>query len=227
MKILCITHADFEGPGVIEKWAADRGHSFKIEKPYKGENLSDPAQFDFIIVMGGPQSPLSIDQAPYLQDEINLLRSSLSLGKKIIGFCLGAQLIGEALGAKTARSPHKEIGVFPIKLTNDANSDKLLSGLENEFPAIHWHNDMPGETKNSVVLASSAGCPRQIIKYNENAYGFQCHLEIDLEGIKTLIDAVPNDLAPSLYTQSVQELVANDYASINQLMFTILDQFVA
>lgn len=227
MKILCVMHADFEGPGVIEKWALKNGYSFKVEKPYKGEELSDPTQFDFLIVMGGPQSPLNITDAPYLKAEISLIGDSLKQDKKILGFCLGAQLIGEALGAKTSRSPEKEVGVFPIKLNEAASSDRLLKGLPEMIPAIHWHNDMPGETENSVVLASSVGCPRQIIKYSDSAYGFQCHLEIDLDGIKGLIAAVPEDLAPSLYTQNVQELVANDYDSINQTMYTILDRFVA
>lgn len=39
MNIVCITHADFETPGVIEDWALKNRHAFKIVKPYNGEML--------------------------------------------------------------------------------------------------------------------------------------------------------------------------------------------
>ena len=55
MNILCITHADFETPGVIEQWAADRAHNFRVERPYQGDILSNVKEFDFLIIMGGPQ----------------------------------------------------------------------------------------------------------------------------------------------------------------------------
>lgn len=225
MKILCITHADFETPGVIEDWAHLRGHDFKVEKPYKGETLSTIDGIDMLIVMGGPQSPLAIHEDPYLADEITLIKEALLQHKPVLGFCLGAQLIGEALGATTSRSPEKEVGVYPINLTENGEKDALLEGLPHAFPVIHWHNDMPGMTNESVILATSPGCPRQIVRYRKNVYGFQCHLEITLEGVKTMIAAVPGDLAPSKYTQTESQLLANDYAAINQTMLDLLDRF--
>jgi GMP synthase (glutamine-hydrolysing) len=226
MNILCITHADFESPGVIEQWALDNNYNFKIERPYRGENLSAIDDFDFLIIMGGPQSPIKINEFPYLSAEIDLIKSAIVQNKKILGFCLGAQLIGEAFGAKTARSPEKEVGVYPINLTDEASNDSLLQELPSSFPVIHWHNDMPGLTETSVLLASSLGCPRQIVQYKDNVYGFQCHLEITLDGIKALIEAVPEDLKPSKFTQSKEELLGRDYEVINNLMITILDRFV-
>lgn len=227
MKILCITHADFETPGVIETWAQKNNHPFIIKKPYKGESLPDTNTFDFLIVMGGPQSPLKLNEFPYLREEIALIQSAIAAHKKVLGFCLGAQLIGEALGAKTTRSPEKEVGVYPITLTDQAQSDPILKGLAQTLPVIHWHNDMPGLTSESVLLASSEGCPHQIVKYKTAVYGFQCHLEITLEGIKTMIEAVPEDLAPSKYTQNQQALLSNNYAEINNTMMRILDNFSA
>lgn len=225
MKILCIMHADFETPGVIEEWAADNHHDFKIKKPYKGEPLSSDHDFDMLIIMGGPQSPLHLAEAPYLSSEIELIKTALSHHKKVLGFCLGAQLIGEALGAKTERSPEKEVGVYPVMLTSEGMNDYLLKGFPKSFPVIHWHNDMPGLTKEAVLLASSQGCPRQIVRYRDNAYGFQCHLEITREGIQALVDAVPGDLNPSLYTQTKEELLTQDYDSIHKSMRLILDRF--
>ena len=55
MNILCITHADFETPGVITHWAAEKKHDFRVVQPYKGEAIPDVSAFDFLIVMGGPE----------------------------------------------------------------------------------------------------------------------------------------------------------------------------
>lgn len=226
MNILCITHADFESPGVIENWAHENHHNLHISKPYKGENCLAHLDFDFLIIMGGPQSPLEIEKDPYLKDEITLIKQAINQDKIVLGFCLGAQLIGEALGAKTQRSPEREIGVFPIFLTPAGMNDPILEGFPSSFLVTHWHNDMPGETSHSQILAFSEGCPRQIVKYGTKVYGFQCHLEITQEGIQALIDACPKDLKSNTYTQTAQTLVAHDYGPINEKMYQILSRIV-
>ena len=53
----------------------------------------------------------------------------------------------------------------------------------------HWHGDMPGLSDKAVVLATSKGCPRQIIRFSPKHYAFQAHLEFDLEAIDLLIAA--------------------------------------
>ncbi len=226
MKIVCVTHADFETPGVVASWALAKKYPFQIVKPYRGEKLPQADSFDFLIVMGGPQSPLNMKDAPYLIEEISLIKEALNQNKRVLGFCLGAQLIGEALGAKTEKSPEKEVGVYPITLTKEGIDDPLLQGLSQQFPVIHWHNDMPGLLSDSALLAFSAGCPRQIVRYKPLVYGFQCHLEITKEGIQTMIKAVPEDLKPSTFTQNKDELMAQDYDTINKMMFNLLDRFV-
>ena len=226
MDILCITHADFETPGVIKDWAQDKGHNFSFCRPYAGDSLPETVSCDFLIVMGGPQSPLKTNEFPYLGDEIAFIQKAIQANALILGFCLGAQLIGEAMGATTERSPEKEVGVYPITLTKEGQGDPILKALPQTFPVIHWHNDMPGLTEESILLAFSEGCPRQAVRYGNNIYGFQCHMEITREGIQDMIKAVPEDLAPSKFTQNDEELMQQDYTSINQTMITILDRLV-
>lgn len=225
MNILCITHADFESPGVIENWAHEQGYQFTLCKPYQGENCL-VFNFDLLIVMGGPQSPLEIEKAPYLKDEITLISKAVLQNKIILGFCLGAQLIGEALGAKTEKSPEKEVGVFPIFLTPVGKQDPILQNFPSPLEVIHWHNDMPGMTQDAEILAYSEGCPRQIIRYANRIYGFQCHLEIPLVGIKEMIDACPQDLKASRFTQSEEQLLQQNYHTINEMMFQILNKII-
>lgn len=227
MDILCITHADFETPGVIENWGKQKGNKFTLCKPYQNENCLLHANFDFLIIMGGPQSPIKVEKYPYLKEEIMLIQRAIQENKIVLGLCLGAQLIGEALGGKTTRSPEKEIGVFPITLTEEGIHDPLLNKFPIKFPVIHWHNDMPGETENSVILAYSEGCPRQIIRYGDFVYGFQCHMEITKSGIEAMINACPRDFASSQFTQSPEALLQQDYEPINQAMVEVLDRLAA
>jgi GMP synthase (glutamine-hydrolysing) len=225
-QIQYIIHADFEMPGIIETWAKRNHFSESFCRPFVGDKVPDPASFDLLIVMGGPQSYLNVQQAPYLKEEVKLIQKTLERGMPILGFCLGAQLIGEALGVKTERSPNKEVGVFPIKLSDEGLKDPILKMLPSEFLVIHWHNDMPGLTVDAKVLASSEGCPRQIVRYLPNVYGFQCHLEQMKSNIEAMIENCPEDLSEGRFVQSKDVLLANDYTSINKTMESILNSFI-
>lgn len=227
MRIHYIQHASFEPIGVIEEWAKARKFSLTGAHVYKGERLLTVEDFDMLIVMGGPQSPREIDQYPYLQDEIDLIKASILEEKIILGFCLGAQLIGEALGASTLKSPNKEVGIYPITLTKGGREDSLFEGFPNTFNVIHWHNDMPGLKEGMELLAYSEGCPHQAFRYGSKIYGLQFHMEITLQVAKDLLDYCPEDLRPDKYIQSPEVLMAQDFKSINQNMVTLLDRLCA
>ncbi|MDP3532505.1 MAG: homoserine O-succinyltransferase [Alphaproteobacteria bacterium] len=227
MRILCLTHADFETPGIIQDWAKSHFYDFKIVRPYRGEDCLAEKNFDMLIVMGGPQSSVNIEDYTYLIDEVALIQKSYFGNKIILGFCLGAQLIGVALGAEAVHSPFKEIGVMPVTLTKEGKKDPLLQNMPAQFDVTHWHNDMPGLTENAVILAESEGCPRQIIRYDQNVYAFQCHLEITYRGMKDMIKNCAADLTNDRYVQDAKTLLDQDYENINNIMIKILDQLVA
>jgi len=227
MKIQYIIHADFELPGIIETWAKQNQFSENFCRPFAGERLPDSIDFDLLIIMGGPQSPLSMEESPYLKDEISLIKKALQKKIPILGFCLGAQLIGEALRARTERSPNKEVGVFSIQLTEDGAKDPLLEGVPFQFPVVHWHNDMPGLTADAKVLAFSQGCPRQIVRYLPFVYGFQCHLEPTKQNVETMIQHCPNDLTPGTFVQSITKFLSNDFEAINKIMIQIMNNLIS
>jgi GMP synthase (glutamine-hydrolysing) len=223
MKIHYIRHADFEGLGIIAQWAEQYGHSVSCTRIYLGETLPSLDEFDLLISLGGPQSPLHYDQFPYLLDERDLISQAIAVGKYVIGFCLGAQLIAEALGAKTEKSPHKEVGLWPIVLNEAAKADKVLQHFPEQFKVLHWHNDMPGFTSEMTLLASSAGCPRQVFSVGDKVYGFQCHFEPTLADIEVMCEEDPGMLTPSDYTQATELMVQEDIAKMNALTIMFFD----
>lgn len=226
MRIQYIIHADFELPGIIETWAKQNQFTESFCSPFRGEKLPHPRDFDLIIVMGGPQSAGNTIESPYLADEIVLIKEAIEVGIPVLGICLGAQLIGEALGARTERSPYKEVGVFPIELTEEGRKDPLLKDLPKQFSVVHWHNDMPGITAEAKILATSKGCPRQIIRYSPLVYGFQCHPEITMKNMDAMLHHCQGDLMPGKFVQTKQELQNTDFGSINKLMIQILNNLL-
>ena len=101
---------------------------------YENQALPETAEnIDLLIVMGGPQSPATTQkECPHFnaKAEITLIQKCIKSEKAVIGVCLGSQLIGEALGANFEHSPEKEIGVFPIQLTDDGLKDEKINGYK-------------------------------------------------------------------------------------------------
>lgn len=226
MKILFITHTDFEIPAYIVAWAKEKHFKISYCRPFRGEALPQASEFDCLILMGGTQCLLELDRYPFLSDEIFFVEKAIIAGKIVLGFCLGAQIMGEAHGAKTEQSPNKEIGVFPIKLTADGQNDPLLIDLPTTFSVTHWHKYMPGVPQSAKILATSEGCPRQIVRYSSKSYGFQCHPEVTFEDIQKAIFYFEEDLCVGPYVQSKDNFLKNDFSSINRKMISILNNLV-
>lgn len=229
MKIHLIIHESFEGPGAITNWAKSNSHQISYTRLYKGDSLPNRTDiFDFLIILGGPQSPDTQD-CPYFDPdkEKKLIKQAIKDNKLVLGICLGAQLIGDALGANFTRSPKKEIGVFDLELTEAGKNHKIFSDFPTIFPVGHWHGDMPGLTSDAIVLAKSKGCPRQIIQYTEKVFGFQCHFEFTIKCIERLIKHCKHELDKNqTYIQDANQLISNNYENMNFLLFKFLNRLI-
>ena len=231
MHIHFIIHEHFEAPGAYEIWGKSRGCSLSYTRVYQGDPLPEElGGTDLLIIMGGPQSPATTrEECPWFdaQAEKALISRAIEEGKTVIGVCLGSQLIGEALGAAFCHSPEKEIGKFPVRLTDAGKANPLFEGFGSVLNVGHWHNDMPGLTPQAKVLAYSEGCPRQIVQYSERVYGFQCHMELTPEVVELLIEHSQNDLRRAgefRFVETAEKLRSHDYREMNQKLWEFLDK---
>ncbi|GHG63229.1 GMP synthase [Alishewanella longhuensis] len=229
MHIHFIVHEHFEAPGAYEYWAKRHGHILSYSRVYQGEPLPDNiATIDFLIIMGGPQSPATTTaQCAHFNTiaEQQVIKKAINAGKVVLGICLGAQLIGEALGARYQHSPEREIGKFPITLTDYGVAHPLFNHFGKVLEVGHWHNDMPGLTADAQIVAYSEGCPRQIVAYTDLVFGFQCHMELTKDVVALLI---ANDdlsvVAHNPFVQAPNILLNHDYDEMNQKLYLFLEK---
>lgn len=234
MKVHFVMHESFEAPGAFEDWVNTRGYQATYSRVYEYAALpDDAASFDLLVVLGGPQDPgTSLEQCPHFNAsaECELINKAITSGRAVVGVCLGSQLIGEALNATFAHSPEKEIGKFPIHLTEEGLANPKFSHFGKTLDVGHWHNDMPGLSGEARIIAYSEGCPRQIVEYSNLVYGFQCHMELTKDVVELLIQASETELATLTDRRFVQQPAAlrqNNYDEMNQTLFIFLDKLVA
>jgi GMP synthase-like glutamine amidotransferase len=203
MHIHYLQHVDFEGPAYIEQWAKDKGHLLSGTRLYNKEPLPDLQEIDLLIVMGGPMGVSDEEQHPWLKEEKAYISKAIALDKRVLGICLGAQLLAQVLGAEVVRAPLREIGWFPVKLENN---HPLLADLPASFVAFHWHGDMFEIPKGALHIFSSEGCPHQGFIYRDQVVGFQFHFETTPESLSALLASDNVDDYQETYVQSAEQI---------------------
>lgn len=215
MRLHCLTHVSFEDAANIGEWAELRGHSLAYTHLYRDEPLPPADSFDMLAVMGGPMNAYEHDLYPWLIQEKAFVRCVINAGKKVIGVCLGAQIIADVLGGRVYANAHKEIGWHPVTLTPQAARSKAFSPLPLEMMVFHWHGDtlsLPADAEN---LASSDVCENQAFGYGEHVLGLQFHLEYSQESIEKMLAHCADELVGGPYIQSPDQIRAG-YDNIGQ-----------
>jgi GMP synthase-like glutamine amidotransferase len=110
MRIHILQHVPYESPGSITDWAEEKGFPVSYTRFYENGQLPRLEDFDLLVIMGGPMNIYEKDKYPWLMLEKAFIQNCLSAKKKILGICLGSQLLADALGTKVYSNKEKEIG---------------------------------------------------------------------------------------------------------------------
>ena len=180
--VLVFRNAELESLGTIEDAFRTAGVPCAYVDLYDSlPRTFDPGQLSGIVVLGGLMNVDETDKYPYLAAELDYIRSALDAELPILGVCLGAQLLAKALGAKVSPLVTKEIGWYPLRVTEAATDDPLFSHFGPSETVFQWHGDAFELPTGAVQLAESPLCPQQAFRYGESAYGLQFHMEVTAE----------------------------------------------
>ncbi|MBI2871428.1 MAG: type 1 glutamine amidotransferase [Candidatus Omnitrophica bacterium] len=208
MIIQVIQHAVFEGPARIAGWARERRHTLRTTLLFQKEPLPDLEKIDWLVIMGGPMGAYDEKGFPWLVREKRFIEASIGAGKLVLGICLGAQLVASVLGARVYKNRHKEIGWFPVQLTQDAGRSAFFRDIPREFTPFHWHGDTFDIPSGAVRTAESRACANQAFEYGGRVAGLQFHLEATREGVDALIEECGDELLEGEYVQGREQITA-------------------
>lgn len=225
MKIHYLQHAAFEDLGSMEPHLSGRGHELTCSALYKSELTHDPADLDMLIVLGGPMGVHDERIFPWLREEKAFIRTVIDAGKPVLGICLGAQLLAEALGAKVYPNAQREIGWFPIHLTDAIQSSALAAVFPAQLDVFHWHGDTFDLPTAAIPLARSQACENQGFIWKGQVVGLQFHLETTQSSAENLIAHCGDELDGSVFVQQPSMMMQNPrrFDAINLVMNKLLD----
>jgi len=221
MRFHCLQHVVFETPGLIANWIGEQGYSLTFTRLFQNDPFPALDEFDALVIMGGPMSVHDEGEFPWLKKEKELIAGALREKKKVLGICLGAQLIAEVTGARVYPNSQKEIGFWPLHWTDaartwlsppslpDQDSNSLAQNSDStnqdsdspnkEWPAVtqlfHWHGETFDLPPGSIHLAFTNVCPNQGFLLGEVALGLQFHPELTPAIVREMLVYEGHELA--------------------------------
>ena len=193
---------------------------------WNAESLPQVADLDWLIVMGGPMSVTDEALFPWLVPEKRFIQDCLAAGKRVLGICLGAQLVAEVLGGKVAPNPGPEIGWFPVRFDAAACAAEGWQMLPETLTVFHWHGDRFEIPQGATLLGQSAACDHQAFCRGWRVLGLQFHLETTEEGAAALIEHCREELADGAFIQRPEQMLNDSglFAGINRVMEKVLEK---
>lgn len=172
VKLLVLQHTPWEGPGVFLLDAAQKLNVKLIVVKVWKENIPDFERYDGLLVLGGTPNVGQEKQYPFLIAEKQLVRRAIAADKPYLGFCLGHQLLAEALGAKVGPNFCASIGYVEGHLTHDGREHPVFENFPKRIPLFKWHSQaaLTPLPKHLSVLVTSAECQIEALSVAERPH---------------------------------------------------------
>ena len=230
MRLHYLQHVPYEGLGIIENWAVEQGAQITSTQLYLNHDFPPVEEIDLLVIMGGPMGVYDEADYPWLSLEKRFIKAALEQPSiRMLGICLGAQLIAECLGAAVSKNAEREIGWFPVFSTSAAVQTGLTGCFPEKIEVFHWHSDTFSLPEGALQLARSEACENQAFILKDRVLGLQFHPEMTSQGIKDLILEFGTGLKEGAFVQSAAEM-KQDLGLVqagNQMMLNILEAFIS
>lgn len=132
-----------------------------------------------IVILGGRANAYADADWPWLADTRELIRRAIDQDRRLLGICLGAQLLAVATGGSVTIGAEAgpEYGVHELHWDAAPPSSPLIAELSGARCAFEDHGDAIADLPAGRVLARSTKYP-QVLAVG-SALGVQFHPEVD------------------------------------------------
>jgi GMP synthase (glutamine-hydrolysing) len=171
MKVAILQHEPRENAGFFEHIWKEQGIDYRNIFLYDTQEIP-VLEETHLLVMGGSMSVHDEQEHPFLREEKHWIRNYVKRQLPVLGICLGAQLIADALGSSVY--PYKkELGWAPIAGLRDVNP-ALFPRL---FHAFQLHGDTFEIPAGGALLCSGTTVKNQAFSIGSSV-GLQFHIEM-------------------------------------------------
>ena len=179
MRFLVFQHVDVEHPGVFRDLWREEGIEWDAVELDAGDPIPDLADYDVLVVMGGPMDVWEEDAHPWLVPEKAAIRRWLTeLKRPYLGICFGHQLLAVALDGAVGPG-NDEVGFAPVSFTEAGRHDPIFAGFGAGMETFQWHSaEVSQLPTGAVILAENSKCGVQAMRVGATAYGLQYHVEL-------------------------------------------------
>jgi GMP synthase (glutamine-hydrolysing) len=188
--VLCVRNDPDDSLGITEAVLAAEGIPvLRVDGFDAGTHLPDIDQVGGFVIFGGAMNVDETARYPWLLTQRQLLRRAIDEGVPVLGICLGAQMLARALGARVYPAPVRELGFYPVTVTEAGLRDPLVSAFESANRVFQWHEDTFDLPQGATLLATGEQVPVQAFSFGERAWGIQFHFEVDRAGVEAWLRA--------------------------------------
>jgi len=208
MKILVIQHSAADRPAAVAELIDRLGHAVQTIRIDRQDAVPTTVDADALMMFGGAISLTSTELPPWVAQEQSLIRRYVNEGRRVLGICLGAQLLASALGAGVRPNRQPEIGWHEIERVDDSQSSNLAGVFPDRLTVLQWHQDTFEIPSGSTRLFKSQACDNQAFTIDDRVFGFQFHMEADPKTVRTFLAVSEKWKQQGPYVQSESEIAA-------------------
>lgn len=221
MKLHVLQHAEGEGLGSLKDWFIQQGAEISTTRVDLYEPFPKQDDIDWFIIMGGPMGAYEENSYAWLKPEKAFIKEVIDQNKKVLGICLGGQLIASALGANVYANSEQEIGWYPISKTND-----IATWLPTDTTLLCWHGDCFALPDNATGFAKSTITKHQGFCISPRVWALQFHIEAHQDTTETFFKVSGSKLPEGDYIQSLDSLFSSRHLYTSRKIAYKLLEFI-